>query len=131
MFSILIYSALIQLNVFNFHLEGVVFGVIPCLYHRLYATPGSLLAAPSVRPFRPYSSAAPGGRKKRPAEHEAPPPKIWSRVVLQKPWGCARGCTAQALAQPLKIRQFHTSACTRLCRRLYNPQKTNDCPTLY
>ena len=40
--SILIYSALIQLNVFHFHSEGVVFGVIPCLYHRLYATPRSL-----------------------------------------------------------------------------------------
>ena len=52
MFSILIYSALIQLNVFNFHLEGVVFGVIPCLYHRLYATPRSLLAAPSARSAR-------------------------------------------------------------------------------
>ena len=52
MFSILIYSALIQFNVFNFHLEGVVFGVIPCLYHRLYATPRSLLAAPSARSAR-------------------------------------------------------------------------------
>ena len=57
--------------------------------------------------------------------------KFWSRVVLQN-HGVVRGCcTTQAWAQPLKIRQFHTSACTRLCRGLYDLQKTKGCPTLF
>ena len=28
--------------------------------------------------------------------------QLWSGLVIQKPWGCTRGCDAQALAQALK-----------------------------
>ena len=51
--SILLTSVLIQFNLFHFIWKGVVFGVIPCLYNGLYATPGSLLAAPPVQPVPP------------------------------------------------------------------------------
>ena len=45
--------------------------------------------------------------------------QLWSGLVIQNPWGCTRGCDAQALG----MRQFHTSACTRLYHVLCDPQK--------
>ena len=39
--------------------------------------------------------------------------QLWSGLVIQKPWGCTRGCDAQALAQALKMR--HTLRLVRGC----------------
>ena len=119
----------------------LVFGVIPRLYTGLYATPGPLLAAPpAFNPHRQkYENYRPKNkmntaRRRRRRDNKLTNQlffQLWSGLVIQKPWGCTRGCDAQALAQALKMRQFHTSACTRLYHGLCDPQKFNCCPTLY
>ena len=88
-------------------------GVIPRLYTGLYATPGPPLAAPPAfnphrqkyENYRPKNKMNTARRRRRRRDNTLTNQlffQLWSGLVIQKPWGCTRGCDAQALAQALK-----------------------------
>ena len=86
--------------------EGVVRGVIPRLYTGLYATPGPFLAGPPAfnphrqiyEHYRPHDKINTARRRRRRDNNLTNQLffQLWSGLVIQKPWGCTRGCDAQA-----------------------------------